>query len=173
MQSSGPGLALGFVLIASLALSASDAAAGQASVVFVHKEKFTDAGDAFQAHSLGDNLAELSRHCSELAKNKLPDGQTLSVEVLDVDLAGRSEPWHHRSGSEVRVMRSVTWPQIQMRYILRQGDQIIAQGEETVLDLNYLDYPNRYPDGDPLRYEKRMLDRWFQERLVELRPARR
>jgi hypothetical protein len=37
--------------------------------------------------------------------------------------------------------------------------------------MNYLERPNRYPDSVPLSFEKRMLDDWFRQRLVEHRPA--
>jgi hypothetical protein len=71
---------------------------------------------------------------------------------------------------DVRIMRAVTWPSIKLRYQLRQDGQVVASGVETVADMRYLDLPNSYPDGDPLRYEKRMLDEWFSPRLVERRP---
>jgi len=70
-------------------------------------------------------------------------------------------------------MRTVTWPSIKLRYVLKQGEQVLAGGEETVSDMAYLDHINSYPSSDPLRYDKRMLDRWFQQRLIERTAASR
>ena len=43
--------------------------------------------------------------------------------------------------------------------------------EETVADMDYLQRINAYPTSDPRRYEKRMLDEWFERRLVDREPA--
>jgi Protein of unknown function (DUF3016) len=152
-----------------LGLSAS-ALAGSAHVTFVNPEKFTDIGRYADARESAANRSEIARHIERLAARKLPDNQLLEVQVLDVDLAGHYEPWR-RDLYDVRIMRSVTWPSIRLRYQLKQDGQVVASGEETVADMNYLDHPNSYPDADPLRFEKRMLDEWFQHRLVERRPA--
>ena len=156
-------------LTVQFALSAA-VMAGTVNVVFVQPEHFTDIGKWPRDRSAAENESEISRHLEQLAARTLPAAQSLSVEVLDVDLAGRLEP-QRRSGDQIRVMRGVTWPSIRLRYTLQQGGQVIAQGEETVADMNYLDPTNSYPEGDALRYEKRMLDRWFHERLVALQPA--
>jgi len=160
---------LGALFVAlGLGLSAS-AHAGSARVVFVNPEKFTDIGRYGDERETARNRSEIARHIEQLAARKLPANQSLDLEVLDVSLAGRFEPWRTRL-YDVRIMRAVTWPSIKLRYQLRQDGQVVASGVETVADMRYLDLPNSYPDGDPLRYEKRMLDEWFSPRLVERRP---
>ena len=62
-------------------------------------------------------------------------------------------------------MREVTWPRIKLRYALTRGDQLLASGEEQLIDQNYLMMTNRYFVGDRLRYEKAMLDAWFERRI--------
>ena len=47
------------------------------------------------------------------------------------------------------------------------GEQVIAAAEEQLADMNYLVSINRYPDGDRLRYEKAMLDDWFEKRIAK------
>jgi Protein of unknown function (DUF3016) len=157
-----------FLVALFLGLSAS-AHAGSARVVFVNPEKFTDIGRYGDEREAASNRSEIARHIEQLAARKLPADQSLEVEVLDVTLAGHFEPWRTQL-YDVRIMRPVTWPSIKLRYRLRQDGQVAASGVETVADMHYLDHPNRYPDGDPLRYEKRMLDEWFSRRLVERRP---
>jgi len=155
--------------LAMAGLSAT-ALGGSAHVTFVHPEKFTDIGRYGDARDAEDNRLEIARHIEKLAARELPPDQVLNVEVLDVALAGRFE-YRYLWSSEVRVMRPVTWPSAKLRYQLTLGDEVLAAGEETVADMDYLRRINAYPTSDPRRYEKRMLDDWFQQRLVGRRPS--
>ena len=48
--------------------------------------------------------------------------------------------------------------------------QVIASGEERLRDMMYLDgRSNRYSTGDPLRYEKQMIDEWFSKKIAPKR----
>jgi hypothetical protein len=155
--------------LAMAGLSASPLAA-TARVTFVNPEKFTDIGRYGDARDAADNQADIARHIEKLASRELPPDQVLDLEVLDVELAGRFE-YRYLWPREVRVLRPVTWPSIKLRYQLKLGDQVLAAGEETVSDMDYLQRINAYPTSDPRRYEKRMLDEWFQQRLVARKPT--
>jgi hypothetical protein len=146
------------------------ALAGSVRTHFVNPEKFTDIGPYGNQREAAANCEAIARHLEHLAARSLPPGQLLEVDVLDVDLAGRIEPWRHEF-SDVRVMRGVTWPSIKLRYRLMQGQVVLASGEETVADMMYLERTNTYPSSDSLRYEKRMLDDWFRKRLIDRKPA--
>src|SRR5258708_24398913 len=154
-------LALGFSI---------GARAASANVVFLNPEKSTDIGRYADPRDAAANRAQIARHIEQLAARNLPPNQVLKMEVLDVSLAGRLEPWRARL-YDTRIMRQVTWPSIKLRYQVQQDGQVVASGEETVADMNYLERPNRYPDSVPLSFEKRMLDDWFRQRLGEHRPA--
>jgi Protein of unknown function (DUF3016) len=155
--------------LAVASLSAG-ALAGTAHVTFLNPEKFTDIGRYGDAREAAENRSQIAQHLEKLAARELPPDQALDVEVLDVALAGRFE-YRHLWPREVRVMRAVTWPSIKLRYRLKLGDQVLAAGEETVSDMDYLQRINAYPTSDPRRYEKRMLDEWFEQRLVERKQA--
>ncbi|HMC17367.1 MAG TPA: DUF3016 domain-containing protein, partial [Albitalea sp.] len=112
------------------------------------------------------NLQTLERHLQALAQHRLPSDQVLKVEVLDVDLAGEERP-SRRSGRDLRILRGgADWPRIQLRYTLEVNGRLLRSGEETLTDMSYLQGPIGAYGTDPLRYEQRMLDKWF-ERLVE------
>ena len=68
-------------------------------VLQVACERFTDVG--FATIDRERTLQSLTQHFEALGR-RLPDGQTLRVEVLDVNLAGEVWP---RGPSEVRVLR--------------------------------------------------------------------
>ncbi len=142
-----------------LAAAAPAAAAGKAQVQFIEPQQFADAGrtgyDRDQAlKSLGDYIQSLGA--------RLPDGQTLSVDVTNVDLAGELRPW--RGGYEVRVLRGgADWPQLSLRWSLQAGGRTLKSGEDRLSDPNYL-FALRGVDhqaGD-LVFEKRMLRLWFE-----------
>jgi hypothetical protein len=60
-------------------------------------------------------------------------------------------------------MRTVTLPGISFNYEVREAGKVVAQGEAKLRDMNYQDGFNGFSSSDPLRYEKRMLDRWMQK----------
>lgn len=147
------------LLAAVLALAAGGAWA-QAEVSYTKPEEFSDV--PFNARDREQLFKELSAHFAHLAK-QLPAGQSLKVEVLDVDLAGRTYP-RHFSPDEIRVMRGgADWPTMHLRYSLEQGGAVLRSGDEHLSNMAYQDRVNRYSSGDPLRYEKQMVDDWFQK----------
>jgi hypothetical protein len=73
----------------------------------------------------------------------------------------------------LRVLRPITSPSIELRYVLSEGGKTLRSGQAALRDFNYLSSQNRYPSGDPIRYERRMLDLWFAEEFrAELLPAK-
>jgi hypothetical protein len=164
-------------MVKRVALSASFvlAAAGVAAagpgvqVTFVQPERYADA--AYARASAGElERAEVQRdieeHLQRLAERRLRPDEALQIEVLEVDLAGQFEPFRFAPGSDVRVFRDVSWPRLRLRYTLKHGDAVADSGEEQLADMNYLASFNRYAKSDRLRYEKAMLDAWFEKRIA-------
>lgn len=152
--------------LALLALPLPASAAVEVS--FLAPERFVDAGryPGERAKPGGGALRELALHLERLGETRLPADRTLKVEVLNVDLAGRFEPWR-ATAYDVRIMREATWPRVALRYVLEQDGRELARGEETLSDLNYLDRPAGRLARDPLRFEKAMLDDWFCARFAD------
>lgn len=150
------------LLAALLALSAASSWA-QAEVSYVKPEEFSDV--PFNVRDREQLLKDLSAHFAHMAK-QLPAGQSLKVEVLDVDLAGRTYP-RRFSPDEIRVMRGgADWPTMHLRYSLEQDGKVLRSGDEHLSNMAYQDRVNRYSSGDPLRYEKQMMDDWFQKEFL-------
>jgi hypothetical protein len=151
---------------AALALCASLAApvhaAGRADVSFVEPQRYSDAGfGVIERERTQRRLGE----AFEALAAKLPEGQRLRVQVLDVDLAGEVEHFRLR---DVRVMTGrADWPRLQLRWQLEgAGGAVLRQGQEHVSDLGYLVTSWPQMARDPLAHEKRMLGRWFDERVA-------
>ena len=149
----------------ALALAAAGAqAAGRVQVSFVQPETFSDARDAH--HDSSSNLRELKRYLEEIAARHVADGQSLTIEVLDVDLAGEIRPIR-RLHDDLRVLKGgADWPRIKLRATLESAGQPLRRIEQTVSDMAYLERINRHADGEFLRYEKRMLDEWFETQFA-------
>lgn len=144
-----------------LVLAAGLAQAGdRVQVSFTDTEKFADFG-----RSLWDrerNQQELTALWQEVAA-KLPAGQQLSIKVLDVNLAGELE-WVRRATAELRVLRDVTWPRMEFEYQLSENGRVLKSDTVSLSDMGYLQngFFSAEQQSTPLRYERRMLDRWFR-----------
>ncbi|MFZ6762708.1 DUF3016 domain-containing protein [Pseudoroseomonas sp. WGS1072] len=156
-------------LAAAGLLLASPALAG-VSVDFADPARFTDArlDGGGGARPDAPELLALRRHLEALGA-RLPPGTALRITVLDIDLAGRCEPWRIEN-PDLRVMTPATWPRIRLRYALdRPGDhpgEAPAMAEESVSDMAYLTRARMARAGDRLWYEKAMLDDWFRQRFL-------
>ena len=150
------------LLFAAIAMLA---AASEAAVVVTFKDpdKFADVRS--ERDTRDNILAEIEAHLQHLGKTYLPAGETLRIEVLDIDLAGE-ERFGPRSITGNRVLTGrADWPRIRLRYTLEAPGRPADSREETLSDMNYLDRPmtsgvERFP------YEKRMLDEWFRRRFA-------
>ncbi len=71
------------------------------------------------------------------ANRYLPSGYTLEVNIQDIDLAGEYEFFYTRY-DDTRIMRSVYPPRLKFSYLIRDDEIIVEQGEESLIDLNYL-----------------------------------
>ncbi|WP_230382988.1 DUF3016 domain-containing protein [Paracoccus shanxieyensis] len=106
--------------------------------------------------------AELDRDLQKLGRRYLRPGQTLELQIAQIDLAGDYEPW--RSGfQDVRILRDITPPRIVLRYQLVEDGRLIAQGQAKLGDMNYLSDPRARGDGTPLIHEKLLLRDWFRK----------
>jgi hypothetical protein len=146
-------------------LAAGGAFAG-VTVNYIQPDKFSDM--PFEPWEREDILKSVTEHFQKLGQ-QLPAGTNFTVEVLDIDLAGRIIPGM-RSGRDIRVLKGgADWPHMRLRYTLEQGGQVVASGEADLSDMMYLQRMNRYFDGDPLRFEKTMIDEWFDKTILHKR----
>ena len=160
------------LLVAAGAMSGAISAA-TVSVTFVQPDKFTDAGRSrgrATERELADLQQHMQQHLQRLADRKLAATDTLQVEVLDIDLAGDFEIDRLTRFSDVRVVRDIASPRITLRYTGKLGDRAVTGAEERLSDMNFLWGHNRYSSGDRLRYEKPMLDAWFEKRFAKPQP---
>ncbi len=135
-------------------------AAGTVEVQFKPADQYTDGGRNNVESER--TLQRLGDHFKSLAA-RLPDGQVLKLDVVDLDLAGQLKP--ARMGEELRVVRGgADWPAMELRWTLSANGQTLASHDDRLRDMDYLSQ-SRIGNSDPLFYEKRMIDRWFDRRF--------
>jgi hypothetical protein len=174
--------ALASCLIASLSFSAvssdkdvyvSDNEFDRISVEWVEPKSFRDVKDSnFSSERFRKKVFnQLEKHLNKLASD-LPEGQSISFKVTDLDLAGTIEPasflGFSRSLDDVRIMRNVDIPRIKFEYELLDDKGAVIKAEEVNLkNMNYLNDVGLASRNKPYRYEKRMLSRWFAKNIID------
>ena len=153
------------LLGATCAVQAVEATKDAATVTYVNTEKMTDVPrDQSDLESMKFNFQE---HFNRLAA-RLPAGQHLKVEIVDIDLAGDVFP--RVAVQNVRVMKGrADWPRMHLRYTIEQNGAVIKSGDRQLSDASYLTSPNRY-SSEMYGYEKEMLDDWFRKDVLGARP---
>lgn len=147
-------------LAASLTL-ASALASAAATVSYVGVDKMTDV-PRYQSDRefMQDDLREYIEKLSA----RLPAGQLLKLDILDIDLAGDVFP--RVAIQDVRVYRGrADWPRIHLRFQIEQDGKVIRSGERTLTDPNYQMSFNRHTN-DTYGYEKQLFEDWFRKELL-------
>ena len=142
---------------------AAGPAAPKVKLTFADWEKFTDIvvdGTADKASS--DIIySELNRHLASLAKRHLLPGQTLTISMRDIDLAGTVEPWRGPDFGRIRYMRDTHPPRLVFDYqLLDATGAVVKEGTEKLTNLTFR-YQTPALDRDTTTYEKQLLDDWM------------
>jgi hypothetical protein len=144
-------------------------AATSVEVSYKNPESFSDANLDTSGYGRGADayvMKELRGYFEQLGKRYLPSGQVLQIEVRNIDLAGQYEPWH-MNYSQVRFMRDITWPSMELHYVLKQNDRMIRQADAHLSDKFYLERPGRVSNSDRLYAEKAMIADWFRSQFKQ------
>jgi hypothetical protein len=165
-------LAMPAAWAAAAAATATAPNTARVVVDFVQPERYSDASDSLgRAGGDAEVLDTLKAQIESSALACLAAGQTLSVHVLDVDLAGDFEWWHRRFSPGMRVLRERDWPRIELSFRVASEAEASTtaagaptEQHEVVSDMAYLSGARPVTDGR-LGYERAMLARWVQRRV--------
>ena len=156
---------LGLVAGSAALAASADKAASAVQVTFAAPEKFTDVKDDYMDTAQGRDalLDELKQHITTRAANYLTAGQRLEITVTDVDLAGDFEPWRGTHFQDVRIVKDLYPPRVSLQFRLLNADgTVLSEGKRQLQELGYL-MTIAMPTGDPLRYDKEMLNDWLRQ----------
>lgn len=145
-------------VLAVFVLSPAPSNAG-VNVRFVNPGRYTDGGSFDTSRASVE--AALRAHLNRLGKQYLAPGQTLNIDIIDIDLAGYLEPWRY-GAPNLRIVRGSTPPRVELRYVLTERGRRTRSGHEQLTDINYDINPSARLSSDRFVYEKALLDDWFR-----------
>lgn len=152
--------------------AAGEKPASRIEVNFSDPEEFTDAANGQRGSDYGRdaNLADLKSHLERRANDYVPAGQKLEVTITDVDLAGEIEPWRSPQAHDIRIIKDIYSPRIDLSYKLidTATGAVVKEGTNKLRDLtfNMNIHINR---SDPRLYEKALLDDWLRKEFGRIK----
>jgi hypothetical protein len=158
-------------LLAAFALRAAEAP--RTEVIFDHPEKFTDVKDRMSPTDKGRDeiLSQIRDHLVDRASRLVPDGYKLTITFSDIKLAGDFEPWRGPRWDDVRIIKDIYPPFFKFTYsVADPTGRVVKSGTENIRDLDF-QMRVTLDTGDPLRYEKQILDDWANGTLQGLKRA--
>jgi len=149
-----------------LLMFASLSLAGTSEVIWSNPDDYRDvhAGEGHRSKFKARVFASFDAHFAQLAE-KLPDGQTLLIDVTNVDLAGDV---NHGGMHRIRVIKELFIPRMAFSYqLVDQNKQVINSGDVNLKDMGFMMGSKLRYRNDTLAYEKKMLDDWFAETFTK------
>lgn len=153
--------------LASPLLRAAEAPPQAVTVTYDHPEHFTETREEkalAPTRASNDYLAVLKTYIEKRGAKMLAPGQQLEVVVTDIDRAGSFEPWHSGPLHEVRIIKDIYPPRIDLSFKLLDADgKVIREGSRKLRDPGFLTSNTSPTSDDSLRYEKQLIDRWLRQ----------
>lgn len=159
---------LALIILSTLLISS--AASAEVEVVFEDPESYRDIEYGYHnvRRGIKVHLPEIKKHIEKQGKRFLKEGQTLSMTITDIDLAGDYEPWRSPSWDDVRIVKSIYPPRIKFTYELKDAEgNILSSGEEKISDISF-QYRVRISYHDELFYDKEMITDWMRKMVRDL-----
>ncbi|MBD8899553.1 DUF3016 domain-containing protein [Rhodanobacter sp. DHG33] len=160
------------VLLAALALlgapaMAADAAPTNVTVTYDHPEQFTETKKvrALSPRLDDDSYLKTLKSYTEVRAGKmLPPGERLDIVITDIDRAGNFEPWRPYPMRDVRIVKDIYPPRIDLHFqLLDASGKVIREGARKLRDPGFMYDGLAMPGNDTLRYEKGLIDRWLRK----------
>lgn len=161
-----------FAVLLSIVVSAAWAQTppGQVEVHYKDPQHFTEVTHSFGSHrtDADDYLKPLKAYFIKRAARILAPGQRLDIEVTDVDLAGEYEPWLGPDLRDVRIVKRVYPPRIDLHFTLYGANgQVLREGSRKLRDPAFMSR-GMVNDHGALRYEKSLIDLWLRRGVDQL-----
>jgi len=145
----------------------------QVDVQFFEPKNFTDVKDSstgdFERTTYLDSIRE---YVLQQAKLYVPEGYHLAVTFTDIDMAGDFEPWRGPQFDDIRIVKDIYPPRINLTFQLTDRDgNVVKEGKRELKDLAFLMKINMSFRDDPVRHEKALLDDWFRAEFPRVRKS--
>jgi hypothetical protein len=128
-------------LAITMLLPLAYASASEIVAEFTDVDKYTDfsVNGLTEEKTLSIFKAELKPELERLAKKYIKEGQVLTLNFTDIDMAGDIQPWRNRYNADIRYVEDVYRPRLVFTYSLADADgNVIDEGEADVVDLAFM-----------------------------------
>lgn len=129
------------ILTITMLLPLAYTQAGQIDAEFTDVDRYTD----FSVNGLSEEKtlsifkAELKSELERLAKKYLKEGQVLTLNFTDIDMAGDIQPWRNRYNADIRYVEDIYRPRLEFTYSLADAEgNVLDEGEADVVDLAFM-----------------------------------
>jgi len=157
-------LCIAFLALVSVTVQA-ETSHDSVSVHYKNPQNFSETKRSFGANRSDADayLKPLKDYIAERASRILAPGQRLEIVVTDVQRAGDYEPWRGPRFNDVRIIKDIYPPRIDLDFTLYGADgKVLSDGSRKLRNPAFL---NGVSAGsqDPLRYEKSLIDSWLRK----------
>lgn len=155
------------------ARAAPEAKIVRANVEFFEPKNFTDVRDSYMGdYDRTTYLDQIREHLINQARFYVPDGYMLNITITDVDMAGDFEPWRGPRWDDVRIVKDIYPPRINLTFRLTDPDgNVVKEGKRELKDLAFLMKISMTFRDDPVRHEKALLDDWLRSEFPRVRKS--
>lgn len=144
------------------------------NVEFIQPENFTDIRDRFSGATDSERefiLSEFRSYLQTRGNRMLREGLQLNIRITDIDLAGEFEPWHGPDFDDVRIVKEIYPPRINLEFVLTDSmGSVLKEGKRSLVDLAFPIGQSAFTQ-DPLRYEKELLREWYSNEFRDFRKS--
>ena len=149
------------------AIAPADVSSDKVTVHLVNPDQFAEIRQNRNYGDVRDGswLVDLQKYVVKQAGKRLAPGQHLDVNITDIKRAGDFEPWRGPNFADIRVVKEIYPPRIELNYVLKDGNgEVIHEGSDELTDLAFMRRIVR-DSTDSLRFEKRLIDDWLAKVL--------
>ena len=146
----------------SLLVTSLQGFAATSEVKWTNPDDYRDIrpGESHRKHFRDRTFNTLEKHFSQLAE-KLPEGQTLKIDVSNVDLAGDV---NYGGLKRFRIIKEIYFPKMSFSYqVVDMKNFEISAGEVDLKDMSFMRNTGLRYRNKSLGYEMKMLDDWFKD----------
>jgi hypothetical protein len=150
------------ILLGLAAATGAGVLAQEVKVDFVEANGFTDFTNTPRRATGGQQsyIKTLTAFLEKKLEDRLPPGQQVHLVFTDIDMAGEFEPWRPGGFDDVRIVKDLYPPRINLSYSLTdEAGNVLRQKNCKLRDLSFM-YTSGALDTDPLRHEKELLSQW-------------
>lgn len=152
------------IAAADQASAAKAATVSSVEVTFDNPAEFADFTQSYSSKDYGQDglMAEIRTFLQDRAAARLAPGQRLVITFKDIDLAGDFEPWRGPRADDIRIVKDIYVPRAKLDFRLLNADgTVAAEGHRELSNLGFMT-TIAFPQSDPLRWDKDMLNDWLR-----------